>query len=292
MLFDRFIFVLYILSSYAWFLLGMHYHSDAKCIPLISMLLSLSCVIIISLFEIQKLFLQEKIVSSADRWSTILWSIVHIILCLLMLLDGLEYINPMLVFALAGLVLSIVVMTVMTCSCHVILRNSHSWTPHIHLTCISFWVVMQYISIRFPDAPMEWMTTPPIVCMTIIRVFEWSQDRYMDIFEAILWILCCVFHICYDTGQLPRLSLYWTMVVAVFVMGLLTKHHTDLLLFVTIPIIALPILMYLCVARLTGLQYSEAVERILEKYEEMMKEPDIDLIPLDVPEDDDWDERI
>ena len=291
MLFDRFIFVLYTLSAYSWFLLGMHYDSPWRFIPLLSMILSLFCIIIIALFQIQKLFLQQRS-SSADRWSTVLWSIVHVALCMLMLLDGLEYINPLLVFALSGVVLSLVVLTVGSCSCHVILRNSHSWTPHIHLTCISFWVVMHFVTLRFPESPMEWMTTPPVLCMTMIRGFEWLEDRHANLKEGCLWVFCCMFHILYDPHQLPRIVLYWGMVTTVSVMCILTKHHKELLLFISVPFICVPIVLYLVVSMCIGIKYADSVSIILGIYEDILNEPDIEPEPLDTASDIDWEERL
>lgn len=291
MLFDRFIFVVYTLFSYSWFLLGMYYHSDIRFVSLVSMICSFGCVIIIVMCQLQKIFLSDH-TSSSDRWSTVLWSVVHLVLSMLMLLDGLEIINPLLIFGLAGVVLTIVVVIVGSCSCHVILRNSHSWTPHIQLTCVSFWVVMQYMSLRFPQAPMTWMTTPPVACMALVRAFEWCEDRVPDKKEGVLWATCCLIHILYDTGDLPKTILYWGMVVAVSTMCIMTRHHRDLLLFITVPFIAVPIGVYMCVGRCIGLRYVETASIIVKMYEDMVHEPDIEHTPLDTPSELDWDERL
>lgn len=291
MLFDRFIFVIYLLFTYSWFLLGMHYDTEIRFVSLVSMICSLSCVVVISMCQIQKLFMSNRS-SSADRWSTILWSMVHLVLSSLMLLDGLEYINPMVVFALSGVVLSIVVITVGTCSYHVIMRNSHSWTPHIHLTCISFWAVMQYVSLRFPQAPMTWMTTPPVICMAIVRIFEWYEDRILNKKEAVVWFACCLIHILYDTGVIPQTLLYWGMASTVSAMCILMGHQVDLLLFITVPILVLPLAIYVCVEFLTGFKCVENLSDIIKMYEDMVQEPTIEHIPLELPEEQYWEERL
>ena len=122
MLFDRFVFVLYLLFCYNWFLLGYLYDSPIKYTPIILLTLSLTIVCFITLLQLQMIIHQKRFKQN-EKWATIAWSVVHIILCLLLMVDGLEIANIIVVGMMAGMLLTAVIVVVGTCSCYVIMLN-------------------------------------------------------------------------------------------------------------------------------------------------------------------------
>ena len=137
MLFERFVFVLYLLFMYAWFLLGTLYDTDWRFVPLFAIHSTLVSVIVVTLFQLQRI-VKHDVDSHADRWSTVAWSAVHIFIPALFMMDGLEWVNVMVVLAIAGFGLTMMIFVVGVCSCYVIILNGRDWAPHIHLTCITF----------------------------------------------------------------------------------------------------------------------------------------------------------
>ena len=85
MLFKRFLFVLYLLSQYGLFLLGSFYQTPLRLLPLCSIILSMVSIIVITFFQLQRLA-KQNIIDSPTQWSTIVWSFVHIFICLNFLL--------------------------------------------------------------------------------------------------------------------------------------------------------------------------------------------------------------
>ena len=196
MLFDRFVFVLYLLFCYNWFLLGYLYDSPIKYTPIILLTLSLTSICFITLLQLQ-LIIHHKRFKQNEKWATIAWSVVHIIICLLLMVDGLEIANIIVVGMMAGMLLTTVIVVVGTCSCYVIMLNGLEWYSHLHLTCICFWILVQFMSIRLPVIELSYTTTIPIVAMAILRGAEsiTGDCTWYFMGECCMWCLCIILHI-------------------------------------------------------------------------------------------------
>ena len=223
MLFERFVFVLYLLFVYAWFLLGALYDSEYRYVPLLSMLLTLLSVTVVTMFQLQRI-VKRSVMEQADRWSTLAWSLVHMCMSILFLLDSLEWVNVLVVLSVAGLGLTVMIMVVGVCSCYVIILNGRDWAPHIHLTCICFWVLVQYMSVRLPLDGLQYVTTVPVVAMAALRVYEHVEDGVdrWSALEICLWCACIVFHIFLDVGLWSARTFYWCLLAVVCVMSVLS----------------------------------------------------------------------
>ena len=111
MLFRKFVFVLYVLFCDAWFLLGSYYGTSYRFVPLVSMFASLSSICVITLFQLQAMFARERLTDD-EKWSTVLWSCLHMFISLLFFVDGLEWANLFVVFCMAGLTMTLVIFIV------------------------------------------------------------------------------------------------------------------------------------------------------------------------------------
>ena len=198
MLFDRFVFVLFLLFCYNWFLLGYLYDSSVKYTPIVIMVLSLCIVCIITLLQLQ-IIVKQKVLKLNEKWATIVWSLVHIVICLLLLSDGMELANILVIGMISGLLLTAIIVVVGTCSCYVIMLNGLEWYSHLHLTCICFWIVVQFMSIRLPATELQYTTTIPIVAMTILRFVEYVPEGCSWSF---LWESCLSTRAC-TAANLP-----------------------------------------------------------------------------------------
>jgi len=288
MLFDRFIFVLYVLFTYSWFLLGESYKSPLRFVPIVSMICSLFAVMIVSMFQLQTYFSRMRHVSSADRWSTIMWSGVHVLMAVHFVLDGVEVVNTLVIFGLIGLLLTAIIVSVSVCSCYVIIRNSSSWCAHIHLTCICVWVAVQYMAIRIPEVPIGFMTTLPVVCMGCVRVFEWVESNSFDWKESLMWVICIVLHALRDLEWIPTLTLQWGMVITVMLMVVTSQHILSLFILVAAPFMVFPVMIYVLGVRCTGEHLRVSLTRIIKTYEEFVfEEAPLKVEPLGT-EVDDW----
>jgi len=122
MLFDRFIFVLYILFHYTWFLLGTLYKMPLRYFSVVSLALSLLSIVIVSFFQLQSVLYRQRL-DTSDKWSGISWSTVHLVICGIFIIDGLEWANPLVIFGIAGLLMSVIIIIVGGCACFVIMQN-------------------------------------------------------------------------------------------------------------------------------------------------------------------------
>ena len=287
MLFDRFIFVLYILFHYTWFLLGTLYQIPLRYFPIISLALSLLSVVVVSFFQMQSI-LHKRMLDVSDKWSGISWSVVHLVICLIFIVDGLEWANPVVVFGIAGLLMSSVIIVVGSCACFVIMQNGNDWHAHIHLTCVSFWVIIQYMILRLPEMQFQCVTVIPIALMTLTRLTEYDITKK----EIVAWFICSLLHVFYDVQLFGRESFFWSIAAVIMVMVL--KELKNIMLMAILPFGIISALLYVCFLILCGNPVQVPLRNIGQIYNDYVA-PDDSLIILSFEQDDieeDWDERL
>lgn len=291
MLFDRFIFVLYLLFCYNWFLLGSQYDLSLKYAPIISLLGTLSCICVITLLQLQTVVRQDAI-KQHEKWETVVWSGIHMLLCILIIADGLEAANIVVIGLMVGILLTGIIIVVGTCACYVIMENGREWSGHVHLTCISFWVMAQFMSIRLPSGDFDYVTTAPVVLMALLRMmelFEENDSVFRILREAIVWIICIVLHIaCHD-----NLSFFWGTFVTVSFLIILNKYFYAALFMAALPLVSIVVLLYLLFKMPSGSSFERTLGSITKMYDAWTAEPE--LLPLDIRFDEnenDFDEQL
>ena len=287
MLFERFVFVLYLLFMYSCFLLGTLYSTSFRFVPLIGMSATLLSVIIVTLFQLQKI-VRERELDQSDRWSTVAWSSVHVLVSLLFIMDGLEWVNVMIVLYIAGIFLSALIVVVGICSCYVIIQNSREWTPHVHLTCICFWIFVQYMSVRLPMEELRYVTTVPVVAMAFLRASEHVEDGpdVWSLAEMLLWILCIGFHVFLDAGVWYPETFYWCLLAVVCCMAAMSKHVAKLGMLCVMPFALMPLAMYACLRYAQGYRSVDIGSEITKLYDELTAAPALEPLELSDIEDD------
>ena len=287
MLFDRFIFVLYVLFHYAWFLLGTLYHQELRYCSLVSLACSLLVVIVISLFQLQTIVRQQTLETS-DKWSGISWSVVHLAICIIFVVDGLEWANPLVVFGLAGLLMSVVIVVVGGCACFVIMQNGTDWHAHVHLTCVSFWIIIQYMILRLPDIQFQYITVIPIALITLVRITEMNISKM----ELCGWFVCCLMHVFYDIRWLSPPLFFWTIVL--IIMFMVCKKFKSILLLTILPFAMLVMAVYVCLMSIQRRPLKRTIDNIYHMYNDYMVPDDsLAVLQLDFTTDEDnWDEAL
>jgi hypothetical protein len=287
MLFERFVFVLYLLFVYAWFLLGALYDNDLRFVPLLSMLLTLFSVTVVTMFQLQRI-VRRGAMDQADRWSTLAWSAVHILMCILFLMDSFEWVNVLVVLSVAGLVLTVMIMVVGVCSCYVIILNGRDWAPHIHLTCICFWVLVQYMSVRLPLDGLQYVTTVPVVAMAGLRVYEHVEDGVdrWSALELCLWCACIIFHIFLDVGLWSPHTFYWCLLAVICVMTLMSRHVSKLMTLCAMPFVLMPLAMYTCFRCAQGYRSVDIFGEISNLYDELTAAKPMEPFEIEMIEED------
>lgn len=289
MLFDRFIFVLYILFCYNWFLLGSQYELTLKYVPIISLLGTLSCICVITLLQLQTVVRQDAI-KQHEKWETIVWSGIHMLLCILIIADGLEAANIVVIGLIIGILLTGIIIVVGMCACYVIMENGREWSGHVHLTCISFWIMVQFMSIRLPSPGFDYVTTAPVVLMALLRMLELCEgndDVFRILREAFVWVICIVLHVL-CTAKLP---FFWGTVVTVTFLIVFNRYFYAALFMAVLPLVSIVVLLYLVFKMPTGSSFERTLRSMTQMYDEWTAEPDI--LPLDVDfAEDDFDEQL
>lgn len=287
MLLERFVFVTYLLFCYVSFLLGLQYESGVAYVPLILSSMTLCGIIIVCSLQLQ-LIIEKKVLTDNDKWSTITWSTVHICIHCILFLDGLEFTNILVVLCLYGILLTMIIFVVGTCACYVIMQNSRSWYAHIYLTCICFWVFVQFMSLRTPDSITEqsYMSTIPIIAMAVMRIVEDIEYGGMTK-EIILWILCVVLHIMYENHGMTHTQFLWGVWVTLFFISCKEARNFGMLF--ALPFVLLPFFWYIT---FKCQQYEQSVHDLMEKYDNLFGDDDNIPLPLDEPDDDNWEERL
>ena len=297
MLFQKFVFVLYILFCYAWFLLGTLYETEYRFVPIISMITSLSSICIITLFQLQSIFDRHRL-NDNEKWSTISWSVLHIFISILFIADGMQWANIFVIFCIAGLTMTLVIFIVGTCSCHVIINNGKTWYPHVHLTCVAFWTLVQYMALRTPESVVNTITTIPIVCMAITRLIEHFEDdidtKIKKYGELILWIVCIVFHIMRDMDTIEREIFYWGIALFIFLMCLFSTYVKQLFLVVILPLLLIPFSLYICIVKILNGKVDHAITEIAKLYKDIIEQDDnLVILPFDEEfSEKDWEEKL
>ena len=289
MLFDRFVFVLYLLFCYNWFLLGSQYELSLKYIPIISLLGTLACICVITLLQLQTVVRQDAI-KQHEKWETIVWSVIHMLFCILIVADGLEAANIVVIGLIVGILLTGIIVVVGTCACYVIVENGREWTAHVHLTCISFWVMAQYMSFRLPSDDFDYVTTVPVVLMALLRMLDLCEDNervFRILLEALIWIICIILHIvCHD-----HLTFFWGTFVTVTFLIIFNRYFYAALFMAALPFVSVVVLLYLIVKMPTGSSFERTLGSITQMYDEWTAEPE--LLRFEVRfEEDNFDEHL
>lgn len=281
MLFERFVFVLYVLAMYTWFLAGLAADSSYRVIPLILMFASLFSVIFITMLQLQTM-LRQKRMFSGDKWSTVVWSFVHILLSGLFMLDTFEYTNVLVVLGLAGIMMTIVIFIVSTCACFVIIRDSLQWQAHLHLTCICFWVLTQYMTLRISTPNAHVVTSIPIICMCMLRLGEHIEHAcsIQSCMEFFLWVLCIALHVAHEYGQVSSFVFFISCAVVIVTISLLTRYTGHLFLIAAMPLILLSLFVYAVYKRKDHHSWDETMNDIMTVYDDIMT-GSTERLPLD-----------
>lgn len=282
MLFDRFIFVLYILFCYNWFLLGYLYNTWFAYIPIISLICTMVSISIISLLQLQTVVRQDAL-KQHEKWETIIWSCINIAFSILILSDAFEIANIIVIGLLAGLLLTGIVTVVGTCACYVIMLNGKEWSAHVHLTCISFWVMAQYMTIRLPSQELNYVSTVPVCLMFILRMVELFEDKTKCLsvtIEGIVWIICILLHILCETGLVSKIVFFWGSTITSTFLIVFNKYTRSILLAFSLPCVSFALLIYATSKRCKGVSTHSIFKTVTEMYDEWTKEPE--RIPLDI----------
>jgi len=292
MLFERFVFVLYILFCYNWFLLGYIYNVWAASVIIIAMIMTLATIGVMTTFQLQTI-IREDAFKCHEKWATVAWTSVHIILSSLIIADSCEIANILVIGMMVGVLLSAVIVVVGTCACYVIMLNGKEWYAHVHMTCISFWVMAQFWSIRIPSDELKYLGTTPIIMMAVLRIVELSasgQSR-RSCGEIVAWFICAALHLICDQGALQKETFLWGTCGTVTIIILLNKHVKAITFMFALPFVTLALGIYLLMSRKNGQSFEIALGNARRAYDEYTKEPE--LLPFDIhSEDEDFDERL
>ena len=288
MLFDRFVFILYILLNYSWLLLGIIYDSRARIIPVLSIVFSLLSVIVVTLFQLQTIVQRHKL-DYDGKWSTISWSVVHIIICIFFSVDILELANMLVVFGILGLFLTFVSFAVLILSCKVIASGSDAWIPHVHLTCICFWVLVNYLYVSLPTN-LPFMTVLPVMLMFVLRLYENRHETMSHIcIETTLFLIAIALHICLDLKQISAEHFY--QMIAIILMIFIAREFKSIIILFTLPFILIGFVFY-CIGCFILNKKQPTVEYMTERYNYFVEIDDL-VLSLDGNEiEEDWDERL
>jgi hypothetical protein len=289
MLFDRFIFILYILLNYSWLLLGIIYESAARIIPVSSIIFSLLSVIIVTLFQLQTIVQRHKL-DYDGKWSTISWSVVHIIICIFFLVDILELVNILVVFGILGLFLTFVSFAVLILSCKVIASGSDAWIPHVHLTCICFWVLVNYLYVSLPTN-LPFMTVLPVVLILVLRLYENSRSLKQICIETTLFLIVIALHICLDLKQISAEHFYQMIAIIIALMIFMARESKSIIILLGLPFILSGFVFY-CIGCFILNKEQPSVESLTEKYNRFVEIDDL-VLSLDGSEiEENWDEKL
>lgn len=281
MLFGRFIFVLYILFCYVWFLLGTVYNSPVRMVSIVSMICSMASVIIISLFQLQTLT-NRSMLTTASKWSTVAWATIHMLIGIMFFIDGMEWVNVVVILGVLGILISFIIFVVGGCACYTIMQNGDDWHAHVHLTCISFWVVIQYMTLQLPDAPN--FTFIPIILMAILRYIDLYPS--MSILEAFGWCCCIILHIVYNFEVINE-TFFWGIFLTLILLS--APNLKSILTMAVLPLILLPIICYVFGRIIMKYPSEQILTDLGILYKEIFLPEEEDLIPLDMEENpEDW----
>lgn len=282
MLIERFVFVLYLLLGYMWFLLGTVYDTPWRYVPIVLMILTLFSIIVISLMQLQLLFL-KNIMQTHDKWSTIAWSVQHMLLCIVLCADGLEWMNIVMILGFCGFIMTLTIAVVGGCACFVIMQNGEDWHAHIHLACISFWVMLQFMATRLPNDGVPIITTIPVTLMTCIRAFEGTS-----LFQMALWVVVILLHILRDTEALSEI--YFLYLFSAVLLGLSYVHRRTIFVLIVIPFALIPTLLFVVLRLACGVSTSSSFVDVVRLYNDLTYK-DLEPIVLPLEEesgDEDW----
>jgi len=259
---------------------------------MLTMIMSLATVSVVTMLQLQTI-MRETPFKQHEKWATVAWSTVHIILSSLIIADSFEAANILVIGLMIGLLLTGVIVVVGTCACYVIMLNGKEWYAHIHMTCISFWVMAQFWSIRLPSEELNYLGTAPIIMMAILRIVSTIEDGLDSRFcaEIVAWIVCIALHLICDQGGLQKETFFWGTCITVTVLILLNKHAKAIAFMFALPFVTLALGIYFLLARKRGQSFQTMLENARRAYEVYTQEPD--LLPFDVEFDpEDFDERL
>ena len=289
MLFDRFIFIIYILLCYSWLLLGIVYNSPARILPILTLTFSLLSVIIVTLFQLQTIVQRDQM-DFDGKWSTISWSTVHLILCIFFLLDILELVNVLVIFGILGLFLTFVSLTVLTLSCRVIASDSDNWIPHVHLTCICFWVIVNYLYVSLPII-MPFMTLLPVVLILVLRLYENGRRLKQICIESTLFSIAIGLHICLDIGQISAEHFYQMLAFTVALIILVSNEFKPILILFFLPFILISLTCYIVGCFILNKE-QPSVESLTERYNRFVQIDELVLTLDGFENEENWDEKL
>lgn len=289
MLFERFVFVLYLLFHNALFLWWMP--SSWCVVPLVMMVVTLLSVILVTLFQLQ-MMIRRASMPLEDRWATVAWSLVHICLSLIFLADTWEWADILVTMTLASILLTAAITTVAICACYVSMRNSSAWMAHVHFVCICMWVFVHFLTVRLPevDSPLpSFVTCVPLIAMAAMRLaehVEWGVDRWAAL-EGLAWVLAIVMQVLLDVDVISSSVFYALVVCLVLALVVVTRQCKTMAGLMGLPFMMIVLGVFWVRERCQGRQQKEVWQRAIEWYDAWMGEPLVTL-PFEDSEDEDW----
>lgn len=287
----RFVFVLYILLMYTCFLWCLYGGwTGLALVPLLCLSASLLGVVVVTLYQLQVLARYGHMRVS-DRWSTVLWCGVHVYMCVLFVVDGVEWIDILVTLTLAGIMLTCVMFVVAVCACYVTMHNSSSWRQDVCFVCICVWVFVQFLSVRLPAAHASGQTTSvPVLAVAGLRLSEHVEFGVTrgTALEMLAWCVCVCVHVLSDLGMVSLEVFYGVVVCGLCVVVVWSGHGKWVLGLVALPWVLLVLLCCWCVSRCRSEEGDALLKRLDQMYDEWTGESLV-TIPLEVcSSDEDW----
>ena len=113
--------------------------------------------------------------------------------------------------------------------------DSDNWIPHVHLTCICFWVIVNYLYVSLPII-MPFMTVLPVVLILVLRLYEKGRRLKQICIESTLFLIAIVLHICLDIGQISAEHFYQMLAFTVALIILVSKEFKPILILFFLPL--------------------------------------------------------
>lgn len=257
-------------------MIGHFYESDLGYISIISLGMTLLSISFISLLQLQTIFRQDAL-KQHEQWETITWSTVHICFCILLLLDWIEMVNIIVIGLITGLIITLMIMVVGTCACYVIILNGKDWSSHVHLTCISFWIMAQYMQVRLPNEHLNYVTTVPVCLMAGLRLVELCEHRGTRLkyimLEMSAWVTCIILHILCDTEQLSKISFLWGTFITIVVIVIINKEYHTFAFMTALPLINLFLMFYIGILWPSQGSFETTLQYLTKLYEKWTYTP-------------------
>ena len=148
------------------------------------------------------------------------------------------------------------------------------------------------MTLRLPIADLQYVTTIPVVLMTLLRVVEHLEEKWSwpAVLECVLFVVAIGLHVCLDMGLIAPPVFYWATTATVCIMIVLSHHLVELLVVIVLPFAVVGLGCYVLLWRLRGIPTRNTLTDVMHLYDEMTAEELV--LTLDGSDDEDWEERL